>query len=118
MYFKFFIFKKMDLDNLNKKDAFEDVYKDAGGNSCPVHIRIQSRNRRKNILTIQGLDDDLDLKKICKYFRKNLQCNGAIVNDKEHGNIIQLQGDHRVAVKNFLIGQEICNSEQVIVHGA
>jgi len=40
------------------------------------------------------------------------------VNDKEHGDIIQLQGDHRVAVKNFLIGQEICTSEQVIVHGA
>jgi len=51
---------------------------------------------------VQGLDDDLDLKKICKYLRKKLSCNGAIVADKEHGDIIQLQGDHRAAVKTFL----------------
>jgi len=70
MYLNFLLNKKMDLDNLTKKDAFEDVYKDAGGNSCPVHIRIQSRNRRKNILTIQGLDDDLDLKKYVNIFVK------------------------------------------------
>lgn len=108
----------MDLNNLQKKDAFEEVYKEVGGNSCPVHIRIQARNRKKNILTIQGLDDDLDLKKICRHLRKNLQCNGAIVANEEHGNIIQLQGDHRNSVKAFLIESEICNTDQVIVHGA
>jgi len=108
----------MNLDNLNTKDAFEEARQEDSGNSCPVHIRIQSRNRRKSILTVQGLDDDLDLKKICKYLRKNLQCNGAVVSDKEHGDIIQLQGDHRIKVKKFLVDQEICTESQVIVHGA
>jgi hypothetical protein len=56
-------------------------------------------------LTIQGLDDDLDLKKICKALRKNLQCNGAIVKDKEFGDVVQLQGDHRAKVGDFLCDQ-------------
>ena len=38
--------------------------------------------------------------------------------DKEHGFIIQLQGDHRASVKTFLTIMEICTPEQVIVHGA
>jgi translation initiation factor 1 len=108
----------MDLDNFNNKDAFEEACEQDSGNSCPVHIRIQSRNRRKCVLTVQGLDDDLDLKKICKYLRKNLQCNGAVVSDKEYGDIIQLQGDHRAVVKKFLVDNEICLENQVIVHGA
>ena len=35
-----------------------------------VHIRVQQRNGRKCVTTIQGLAEDLDQKKICKYFRK------------------------------------------------
>jgi translation initiation factor 1 len=109
----------MDLNNLQKIDAFEEVSIQSNTcNSCPVHIRIQARNRRKSILTVQGLDDDLDLKKICKYLRKKLSCNGTVVTDKEHGEIIQLQGDHRASVKTFLTIMEICTPEQVIVHGA
>ena len=35
-----------------------------------VHIRVQQRNGRKCVTTIQGLAEDLDQKKICKFFRK------------------------------------------------
>ena len=35
-----------------------------------VHIRIQQRNRRKCILTVSGLEKELDLKKILKYLKK------------------------------------------------
>ena len=69
------------------------------------------------MLTVQGLDDDLDLKKICKALRKNLQCNGALVKDKEYGEVIQLQGDHRQKVRDFLVDQEICQKDQVVIHG-
>ncbi len=110
----------MSIENLtfNQVDAFEEARDAQCGNSVPVHIRIQARNRRKCVLTVQGLDDDLDLKKICKYLRRNLKCNGAVVSDKEHGDIIQLQGDHRDVVKEFLVAQQICTPEQVIIHGA
>ena len=53
------------LQNLQTRDAFDEVNKAEGmGTGNKVHIRMQMRNRRKCILTIQGLDDDLDLKKI------------------------------------------------------
>ena len=106
------------LQNLQTRDAFDEVNKAEGmGTGNKVHIRVQQRNRRKCILTIQGLDDDLDLKKICKALRKNLQCNGAVVKDKEYGDIIQLQGDHRAVVQEFLVDQEIITKDQLVVHG-
>ena len=43
---------------------------DGGEKKSKVHIRTQQRNGRKSITTVQGLDEDLDLKKICKAFKK------------------------------------------------
>ena len=105
--------------NFDQKDAFQEADIASGsGSGNKVHLRIQQRNRRKCVLTVQGLDDDLDLKKICKALRKNLQCNGAIVKDKEFGDVIQLQGDHRVKVSAFLVDQEIIQKDQLVIHGA
>ena len=106
------------LLNFDQQDAFEEANAAAqGGSGSKVHVRIQARNRRKCILTIQGLDDDLDLKKICKYMRRNLQCNGAIVKDDTFGEVIQLQGDHRQAVRDFLVDMKICGKDQLVIHG-
>ena len=69
------------------------------------------------MLSVTGLDDDLDLKKIVKFLKKKLNCNGAVVVDKEFGEVIQLQGDHRADVKDFLITMKVCQAEQIIVHG-
>tara|TARA_B110000908_G_scaffold170843_1_gene231591 strand:- start:981 stop:1304 length:324 start_codon:yes stop_codon:yes gene_type:complete len=88
------------------------------GNSEPVHIRIQSRTTRKSIVTVSGLDNDLDLKRILKFLKRNLRCNGAVVQNKQYGEVIQMQGDHREAIKQFLIDMEICLVDQIIVHGA
>ena len=68
-------------------------------------------------MTVSGLDDDLDLKKISKFLKKKLNCNGAVVNDKEFGDVIQLQGDHRDDVKDFLITMKVCQDTQIIMHG-
>ena len=52
-----------------RADAFAQEM--GGGESkSKVHIRTQQRNGRKSITTVQGLDEDLDLKKICKAFKK------------------------------------------------
>jgi len=109
------------VDPMNDIINFDEVAvatKSYAGTGAKVHLRIQQRNRRKCVLTVQGLDDDLDLKKICKALRKNLQCNGAIIKDKEFGDVIQLQGDHREKVGQFLVDQEIIMKEQLIIHGA
>jgi len=108
-----------DTSNLDRKDAFADAYQGTGGGQQvdKVHIRLQQRNRRKCILTITGLADDLDLKRICKALKKVFKCNGAVVKDDEWGEVIQLQGDHRQGVVQFLNEQEICDKEMIVVHG-
>jgi translation initiation factor 1 len=69
------------------------------------------------LTTVQGLPDDLDQKRILKAFKKDFACNGNIVQDEDMGEVIQLQGDHRVKVSAFLIGEGIVNKEQVKIHG-
>merc|ERR1719201_1535084 len=74
-----------------------------------IHIRVQQRNGRKCITTVQGLDQNLDLKKIIKAIKKAHCCNGTIVEDEDMGQVLQFQGDQRDAVVNFLTGNEICD---------
>ncbi len=86
-----------------------------------IHVRIQQRNGKKSITTIEGLDDDLDLKRICKAMRKCFNCNGNVTQTKDEENlIIQLQGDQRENIKNWLIEQEIITKSEVsrlVIHG-
>lgn len=101
-----------------KLDAFEDAG-DKGGVSSEdkVHVRVQQRNGRKCITTVAGLADDLDVKRICKAFKKNFSCNGAVQKDEEVGEVIQLSGDQRTNVKDFLVDQEICLPDNIVLHG-
>ena len=43
------------------------------------------------------------MKKILKAFKKEFACNGTIVDDEELGQVIQLQGDQRFKIQEFLI---------------
>ena len=97
-------------------DPFADVEADNQQKDL-IHIRVQQRNGRKCITTVQGLKDDLDAKRICRAMKKNFQCNGAINKDLEMGEIIQLSGDQRTNVNSFLHEQEICLKEQIVIHG-
>ena len=99
-------------------DAFEDAGDNAGGTAEEkVHVRVQQRNGRKCITTIAGLAEDLDIKRICKAFKKNFSCNGAVQKDEDAGEVIQLSGDQRTNVKAFLVDQEICHGENIVLHG-
>lgn len=80
------------------------------------------RNGRKTLTTVQGLPKKFDQKKILKVIKKKFgiflgtlisayvlicaACNGTIVNDTEMGEVIQLQGDQRKDVQEFLIDKE------------
>ena len=83
-----------------------------------IHIRNQQRNGRKSITTIQGIPDRFSLQKMIKFFTKEFNCNGTIVDDPQHGKIIQLQGDKRKEVAEFLFQQGIADRDQIKVHGA
>ena len=110
------VMTEAEIQNFDAFDAFDDADEKQGDQS-KVHIRVQQRNGRKCITTVQGLADDLDVKRICKAFKKNFQCNGAVTKDSEMGEIIQLSGDQRTNVNSFLVDQEICLKSQVVIHG-
>ena len=93
-----------------KKQKEEDDIATAGA----VHIRVQQRNGRKCITTVQGLNPELDLKKILKALKKQECCNGTVVQDDDMGEVLQLQGDQRDAVATFLTG----NGERVLPHSS
>ena len=88
-----------------------------GQQSDKVHVRVQQRNGRKCITTVAGLADDLDIKRICKAFKKNFSCNGALQRDEEDKEVVQLSGDQRTNVKSFLVDQEICHGSDIVLHG-
>ncbi|KAF2802976.1 translation initiation factor SU [Mytilinidion resinicola] len=85
-----------------------------------IHIRIQQRNGRKTLTTVQGLPKKFDQKKILKVIKKKFACNGTIVVDTEMGEVIQLQGDQRKDVQDFLTDKKEglgLDAKDIKVHG-
>ncbi|KAM3286978.1 protein translation factor SUI1 2-like [Capsicum chacoense] len=99
-------------------DPFADA-KTAGppGTKEYIHIRIQQRNNKKSLTTIQGLKKEFSYEKILKDFKKEFCCNGNVVQDKELGKVIQLQGDHRKNASQFLVNAGIAKKENIKIHG-
>jgi translation initiation factor 1 len=54
------------------------------------------------LTTVQGLPKKFDQKKILKVIKKKFACNGTIVADSEMGEVIQLQGDQRKDIQDFM----------------
>lgn len=90
---------------------------DAPGTKENVHIRVQQRNGKKCLTTVQGLRKDFSYNKILKDLKKEFCCNGNVVQDKELGKIIQLQGDQRKNVSQFLVQAGILKKDQIKIHG-
>ncbi|XWW94238.1 hypothetical protein V2A60_002181 [Cordyceps javanica] len=137
----------MSIENLKSYDPFAEADEDTGEvkqTQNYIHIRIQrtfliplvappraasteprsrvpvERNGRKTLTTVQGLPKKFDQKKILKVIKKKFACNGTIVADSEMGEVIQLQGDQRKDVQEFLIdkkeGLEL-DPKTIKVHG-
>lgn len=100
-------------------DPFNDQQEDVGrgGQDNLVHIRIQQRNGRKTLTTVQGINPDYDFKKIVKACKKEFACNGTVVEHPEYGEIVQLQGDQRNHIKEFLKKVGIAKESNIKVHG-
>uniref|UniRef100_A0A9J7XTN7 SUI1 domain-containing protein n=1 Tax=Cyprinus carpio carpio TaxID=630221 RepID=A0A9J7XTN7_CYPCA len=102
-------------------DPFADATKGddrlPGGTEDYIHIRIQQRNGRKTLTTVQGIADDYDKKKLVKAFKKKFACNGTVIEHPEYGEVIQLQGDQRKNICQFLTDIELAKEEQLKVHG-
>ncbi|KAL9297832.1 hypothetical protein ACSQ67_023728 [Phaseolus vulgaris] len=86
-------------------DPFAEANADDSGAGSKeyVHIRVQQRNGRKSLTTVQGLKKEFSYNKILKDVKKEFCCNGTVVQDPELGQVIQLQGDQRKNVSTFLV---------------
>ncbi|KAL7750566.1 Eukaryotic translation initiation factor eIF-1 [Sorochytrium milnesiophthora] len=108
------------IQNLTSFDPFADSETTVVGGSSSgglIHIRIQQRNGRKTLTTLQGLPEDIDQKRLLRAFKKEFACNGTVVADEEMGEVIQLTGDQRAKIQAFLIEECIATKDQVKVHG-
>ncbi|KAJ9067219.1 Eukaryotic translation initiation factor eIF-1 [Entomophthora muscae] len=63
------------INNLSTYDPFADT---GGNEEIPaaktdyIHVRIQQRNGRKTLTTLQGLPKEFDQKRLLKHFKKIL----------------------------------------------
>uniref|UniRef100_A0A7S0LFE0 SUI1 domain-containing protein n=1 Tax=Coccolithus braarudii TaxID=221442 RepID=A0A7S0LFE0_9EUKA len=101
----------------NNQDLFAEADDSKAKDKSYVHIRIQQRNGRKSLTTVQGLAEDLDFKKILKALKKTFSTNGTVLKDKEMGKVIQLQGDQRKNVADFLVKYKILKKDDLKIHG-
>ncbi|BAT89915.1 hypothetical protein VIGAN_06104400 [Vigna angularis var. angularis] len=100
-------------------DPFAEANADDSGAGSKeyVHIRVQQRNGRKSLTTVQGLKKEFSYNKILKDVKKEFCCNGTVVQDPELGQVIQLQGDQRKNVSTFLVQAGIVKKEHIKIHG-
>nr|KJB62619.1 hypothetical protein B456_009G426400 [Gossypium raimondii] len=100
-------------------DPFADANAEDSGAGAKeyVHIRVQQRNGRKSLTTVQGLKKEFSYNKILKDLKKEFCCNGTVVQDPELGQVIQLQGDQRKNVSTFLVQAGIVKKENIKIHG-
>lgn len=73
-----------EFDNLGSADPFADDFDEEESSNTKtlgdsIHIRVQQRNGRKCVTTVQGLSKKYDLKKILKELKKEFCCNGTVV---------------------------------------
>ncbi|XP_045146766.1 eukaryotic translation initiation factor 1-like [Echinops telfairi] len=109
------------IQNLHSFDRCADASKGddllPAGTGDYIHIRIQQRNGRKTLTTVQGIADDYDKQKLVKAFKKTFVCNGAVIEHPEYGEVIQRQGDQRKNICPFLVETGLAKDGQLKVHG-
>ena len=114
----------IDFFSSNRLDPFAGQEKSAqllpAAPKEKIHIRMQT-NKNRTLTILEGLDDDLDQHRIAKALKRVLSCASSVQIDKEGREVIQLQGDHRLNVKDWLIEQQILTEkeakERLVLHG-
>ncbi|PSE37170.1 translation initiation factor SUI1 [Acinetobacter nosocomialis] len=108
---------QLDVHVFSPFDPFKETESEDSSGAGYVHIRVQQRNGRKCLTTVQGLGTDYNYNTILKDLKKDFCCNGTVVQDKALGKVIQLQGDQRKNVSNFLMNAGLVKKDRVKIHG-
>ncbi len=101
----------MDLDSFDTPNFTQ---------ATKIHLRLTMLGS-KCITIIEGLDEDLDLKRITRAMKKHFCCAVTVKKDDDDVEIIQMQGDHRDDVVTWLVANEVLTqaeaNDRIIVHG-
>lgn len=122
----------------NDDDPEEDKKNDSDKKISPqvdeVHIREQQRNGRKMITLIEGISNKVNIDVLLQRLKKELAVGGAIILSKSslgrpsgevHGTfltgnqqtILQLSGNVKNQVRDWLIKNLYCEDQKIKVHG-
>ena len=87
-----------------------------------IHVRSRQMGR-KWITTIEGIDDDLDLKRIARSMKSSFHCSAAVAEDEETGGeYIKLSGNQKDVIRDWLIAAEILTereaTDRLVFHGS
>lgn len=85
-----------------------------------IHIRFYTQGRRA-VTMLEGLDTDLDQKRIAKAMKRAFNCATSLHKDKESDcEVIKLQGDQCTNVRDWLLVQQILTqkeaAERLVIH--
>lgn len=83
-----------DFDIPSGTDVFEEIAK----SEQRIIVSTETRRYGKKTTLVQGFDKHVDVKEIGKHLKEGLACGGTIKN-----GVIELQGDHKKAVKPILV---------------
>ncbi|MEK6855217.1 MAG: stress response translation initiation inhibitor YciH [Nanoarchaeota archaeon] len=75
-----------------------DVFREIAKSEQSIKVSTQTRRYGKKITLVEGFDKHIDVKAIGKRLKEELACGGTVKN-----NVIELQGDHKVKVKQVLV---------------
>ena len=94
----------------------------AGARTNNIHVRSRQMGR-KWITTIEGMDDDLDLKRIARAMKSSFHCSAAVAEDEETGaEYIKLSGNQKDVIREWLIAAEILTereaTDRLVLHGS
>lgn len=111
-----------EIQNFQTFDPFADEARESGLSTDSteqnfIHIRVQKRNGRKCVTTVQGLPKNFKYKKLLSTVKHKFCCNGTIREDEKLGKILQLSGDQRKNLSDFLIEEGIATKETLKIHG-
>jgi len=66
--------------------------------SQKIEVRLEKRKYGKPCAVVDGLDNDIDLKDLCRQLKEKLACGGTV---KE--STIELQSKNPMKIKQFLV---------------
>ncbi len=93
-------------------EEIDEIY-----NKNKITISVTNRTGRKLATHIYGFGIEYDLEKICKHWQKQFHCTGSIENSDKFGQVIKLTGNHKTEIACFLVNEEICKRDDIVLKG-